>query len=70
MLQQSKILQSRNEWKTKATQRGYEIREFRKAQTRHLEKIVMLKLQNKKMEEIIQDKKKQWLNPIVKQWRV
>lgn len=57
MLQQSKIVQSRNDWKTKATQRGYKIREFRKTQTRHLEKIAALKLQNKELEKRFQEKK-------------
>ena len=45
MLQQSKILHGRDEWKKKAIERGDDIREFRKNKKRHLEKIAQLKLQ-------------------------
>ena len=45
MTQMSKILLSRDEWKCKATRRGYENREYRKSQNRHLEKIAELKAQ-------------------------
>ncbi len=63
MLQVSKILKSREDWKNKAIQRGYEIREFRKSQKRHLETIVELKQANR---ELIQadDKKKAFQQPI------
>lgn len=47
MLQMSKIIHSRNDWKEKAIQRGNELREHRKAQKRHLDKIVELKTQLK-----------------------
>ncbi len=43
MPQPSKILQSRDEWKDKAIQRGYENREFRKDKKRLVEKIAALK---------------------------
>ena len=50
MLQYSKLLNSRNEWRKKATERSIEVREFRKIQKRHREKIAELKqmLKNKK----------------------
>ncbi|MBW6453260.1 MAG: hypothetical protein K0A92_05710 [Methyloprofundus sp.] len=43
MLQQSKIIQSRDEWKRKAVQRAYEIREQRKTHKRYQEKVIELK---------------------------
>ena len=43
MLQYSKLVNSRDEWRKKATERGIEIREFRKIQKRHREKIAELK---------------------------
>jgi len=43
MLQQSKIIQSRDEWKRKAVQRAYEIREQRKTHKRYQEKVTELK---------------------------
>jgi hypothetical protein len=58
MLQQSKILQSREEWKNKAVQRADEAREFRKTQKRHLKKIANLKLQNHQLKQAIDDNKK------------
>ena len=57
MLQNSKILQGRNTWRKKAIERGYEIREFRKIQKRHLEKIAQLKLHNREMKKMIEVKK-------------
>jgi len=57
MLQLSKILHGRDEWKKKAIERGNDIREFRKTQKRHLEKIAQLKLQNREMQKIIELKK-------------
>lgn len=57
MLQNSKILQGRNTWRTKAIERGNEIRGFRKIQKRHLEKIAQLKLHNREMKKIIEVKK-------------
>jgi len=57
MLQRSKILHGRDEWKKKAIERGDEIREFRKTQKRHLEKIAQLKLHNREMQKTIEVKK-------------
>ncbi len=57
MLQTSKILHSRDEWKNKAIERSAEIREYRKNQKRHLEKIAELKLYNREMEQLIDAKK-------------
>lgn len=57
MLQRSKILHGRDEWKRKAIERGDDIREFRKTQKRHLEKIAQLKLHNREMQKTIEGKK-------------
>lgn len=57
MLQISKILHGRDEWKKKAIERGDEIREFRKTQKRHLDKIAELKLHNREMKKTIKVKK-------------
>ena len=57
MLQRSKILLGRDEWKKKAIERGNEIREFRKTEKRHLEKIAQLKLHNREMQKTIEVKK-------------
>ena len=57
MLQLSKILHGRDEWKKKAIERGNEIREFRKNQKRHLEKIAQLKLHNREMQKNMEVKK-------------
>ncbi len=43
MLQRSKIIRSRDEWKHKAVQRAGEIREHRKTQRRYQQKIAQLK---------------------------
>jgi uncharacterized protein YlxW (UPF0749 family) len=45
MLQNSKIIQSRNDWRRKAVQRAEKIREYRKSQKRHQEKIAKLQEQ-------------------------
>ena len=58
MLQTSKIIKSREDWKKKAIQRGYEIREFRKNQKRHQETIAELKRANRKLMRSVDDKKK------------
>ena len=57
MLQMSKILCSRNEWKDKAIQRASELREQRKTQRRHLSKIVELKAQIKELKMPVVEKK-------------
>jgi len=58
MLQLSKILKSREEWKYKAIQRGDDIREFRKSQKRYQERIIELKRANGELQEAAKDKKK------------
>jgi len=59
MTQLSKLLQSRDEWKDKAIQRGYENRASRKTHKRLTEKIAALKLQrhDSEMEQLIAGKK-------------
>lgn len=57
MPQLSKLLQSRDEWKCKAVQRGDEIRERRKSQKRYQETIAELKSQVRAMEQADADKK-------------
>ncbi len=47
MLQRSKLIVSRDEWKCKAVQRADEIRELKKTRKRLKEKIGELKAQNK-----------------------
>ena len=51
MLQYSKILRGRDEWKAKAISRGYENREQRKTINRYQKRIAELKTQNKILEE-------------------
>jgi hypothetical protein len=57
MLQYSKVLKSRNEWKSKATQRADDNREHRKARKRYLETIAELRAQILLMEQVSEDKK-------------
>lgn len=59
MLQNSKIIQSRNDWKRKAVQRAERIRDYRKSQKRHQEKIEELQVQITEME---QNQKKNFTN--------
>ena len=58
MLQQSKLLQSRDEWKFKAVQRANEIRERKKIEKRNKETISELKKTNDELNKIIEDSKK------------
>jgi hypothetical protein len=58
MLQQSKLLQSRDEWKFKAVQRANEIRERKKTEKRNKETILELKKANDELNKIIEDSKK------------
>lgn len=53
----SKIINSRDEWKNKATERAAELRELRKTQKRHLEKIAELKRNNCQLELLVDEKK-------------
>jgi len=57
MSQTSKALKSRDEWKIKAVERATELRESRKPQKRHLEKIAELKRQRCQSERLIEEKK-------------
>ena len=57
MLQMSKLLRSREEWKNKAVRRAEENREFRKSKKRHQERIGKLKTQLAELEQVIQAKK-------------
>ena len=57
MLQQSKLLKSRDEWKNKAVERATENRELRRAQKRHQEKIAELKCEKRSLESAIEEKK-------------
>ncbi len=51
MLQYSKLLRGREEWKAKAIARGYENREQRKTINRYQQRMAELKRQNKVFEE-------------------
>lgn len=55
MLQHSKVLRSREEWKAKATARGNEVREQRKTLRRYQQRITDLKAQNKQLAIQLQD---------------
>ena len=58
MLQHSKLLQARKEWREKAIQRGYQIREFRKKEKCHLARIAELKQEKRELIQTSEDKKK------------
>ena len=58
MLQRSKIIDSRNEWKRKTIQSNYELREFRRTQKRHLKKIETLKQDVRLLNQVIKESKK------------
>ena len=49
MVQLSKILHSRDNWKRTTIECRYEIREFKKTKQRHLKKIAELKRENRKL---------------------
>ena len=57
MPQTSKVLKSRDEWKSKAVERATELRESRKTEKRHLKKIAELKRQLCQSERVIEEKK-------------
>lgn len=59
MLQVSKIVQSRNQWKVKAVDRAYVIRQFRKTKKRHKKKIAQLEAQIQEANGSIEEQKKQ-----------
>ena len=58
MLQPSKILRSRDEWREKAIERADEIREYRKSENRHQKTIGELKQSVKNLQQELEDKKK------------
>ncbi|KJV06326.1 hypothetical protein VZ94_12085 [Methylocucumis oryzae] len=58
MLQYSKLLRSRNEWRTKAVQRATELRERRKAEKRSKEKIAELSQQISELNQALENAKK------------
>jgi len=49
MVQLSKIIHSRDNWKLTTIECRYEIREFKKTKQRHLKKIAELKLENREL---------------------
>jgi len=57
MLQLSKLIQSREEWKTKAIQRATANREYRKQTQHHQQRIAELKAQVKELELSLEEKK-------------
>ena len=57
MPQISKVLKGRYGWKNKAVERATELRESRKTEKRHLEKIADLKRQLYQSELLIEEKK-------------
>jgi uncharacterized coiled-coil DUF342 family protein len=63
MLQYSKVVRSRDEWKRKAVERAEEIREHRKAQKRHQRKIAQLKADISALEQAVEEKKQESVLP-------
>ena len=57
MLQYSKVVKSRDEWRNKAVRRADDIREHRKARKRHLETIAELKAKIISVKQASEDKK-------------
>jgi hypothetical protein len=57
MLQNSKILKSRNEWREKAINRALENREHRKTNNRHKQTISQLKKEIIELKQIVKLKK-------------
>ncbi len=49
MIQLSKIINSRNNWKRTTIECRYKIREFKKTKQRHLKKIAELKQENREL---------------------
>jgi multidrug resistance efflux pump len=62
MLQHSKIVRSRDDWKRKAVQRAEKIREGRKTERRYRQKIAQLKAEIRALEQTAELKKTN-LNP-------
>jgi len=61
MLQMSKVLSSRDAWKRTTIECRYQLRESRKTEKRHLRKIAELKLENRELKQLSEDKKN--INP-------
>jgi hypothetical protein len=59
VLQYSKVLKSRHEWKDKATKRADENRLYRKAKKRDVEKMAALKAKIIRLEQAVGNKKNQ-----------
>ena len=57
MLQHSKVIRSRDEWKRKAVQRAEKIREGRKTERRYQQKIAQLKAEVSALEQAAAGKK-------------
>jgi inorganic pyrophosphatase len=68
MLQRSKIIRSRDEWKLKAVQRAEEIREHRKTQQRYRQKITQLHSEIRALEQTAEVKKTHWYPPQAGIW--
>ena len=64
MLQISKVLRSRDAWKRATIECRYKLRESRKTEKRHLRKIAELKLENRKLKQLVEDEKKHQLSLI------
>ena len=58
MVQRSKILHSRDNWKRTTIECRYEIREFKKTKQRHLKKIAALKQENRELKHQVLEVKK------------
>ena len=57
MPQLSKLVRSRDEWRTKAVLRASENREFRKADKRNRERIGVLEKQNAELSQFVENKR-------------
>ena len=57
MLQMSKIIAGRDEWKRKATERATEIRQLKRTRKRHEQKIAHLKREVQRLERVAGEKK-------------
>jgi len=58
MVQLSKIIHSRDNWKRTTIECRYEIREFKKTKQRYLKKIAELKQENRELEQQVLEIKK------------
>lgn len=58
MLQHSKIVRSRDDWKRKAVERAENVREHKKTEKRHRQQIAQMKAQISTLEQAIREKKR------------